>query len=536
MLRLFTKSRFTFAAALLSLVAANQVLAQGKTLTRRYEPIVVTAGKLSALKDDTIKVFTAYCYVNDEFRPSPFQIDEVTNKGEYLIEKDAVADFNDEIVFMPQGTGHQAPTDKWVVDSDDVRLELEVTDPITQEKGWLYLFQHVKNPAVAPSHVRYGPAPPNAAGADTVTGESYIEAHEKDTGWFTDISIKAPFGDGKDIFDRQKVRFKVKLSIFAPITVKEDTLQFVNARFEQRPVRSFREISYNLDVFGTKYPFAFNAQYFPYSTSLDAKNVTLPPVSGLTYIEVRLSADFNELAKGMMFFNAYNPGILVDGVQDSYNKTITDPPDGLNWFMLTGNSGTYLTLIDVPRLGTKRELYYKDNLATDINDSGDKKSYGDSGLLISSPPANVPLSINFTTYYLDKNQAATFGDGFKQRALKPLQVIAVEQKRTITAVNEDHPLPTGFALHDAQPNPFAPQLGQVRISFGLGATNLTPSLRIFNLLGQEVARFAGVDLRRSNTVLWDGRDQLGRAVPAGVYFYQLEAGRQRAVKKLMLVR
>jgi len=536
MLRLFTKSRFTFAAALLSLVAANQVLAQGKTLTRRYEPIVVTAGKLSALKDDTIKVFTAYCYVNDEFRPSPFQIDEVTKKGEYLIEKDEVADSNDEVVFMPQGTGNQAPTNKWVEGSDDVRLELEVTDPITQDKGWLYLFQHVKNPAVAPSHVRYGPAPPNAAGADTVTGESYIEAHEKDTGWFTDISIKAPVGDGKDILDRQKVRIKARFAIFT-ITLKEDTLQFVNVSFEQRPVRSFREISYIVDLFGTKIPFTFNTQYFPYSTLFGAKNVTLPVFSGLTYIEVRLSADFNEQAKGMRFFNAYNAGILVDGVQDSYNKTITSPPNGLNWFMLTGNPGTYLTLIDVPRLGTNREFYYKDNLATDINDSGDKKSYGDSGLLISSPAAGDTLSINFTTYYLDnKDQTATFGEGFKERALKPLQVAAVEQKRMTTAVNEDRPLPAGFALHDAQPNPFAPQFGQVRISFGLGATNISPRLRIFNMLGQEVARFAGVDLRRNNAVLWDGRDQLGRAVPAGVYFYQLEAGRQRAVKKLVLVR
>jgi hypothetical protein len=269
----------------------------------------------------------------------------------------------------------------------------------------------------------------------------------------------------------------------------------------------------------------------------ELKNVTLPAFSGLTYSEVRASTDFSELASGSKFYNAFNSGgIPVDGNQDSYTNTITAPPDGLNWFMLTGNSGTYLTLMNVPLLGTSRTLYYKDNSATDVNDSGDKKSYGDNGLLISSPKANDVLSISLTTYYLDKSQTPAFGAAFKQRALNPLQVNAVEQKRTITAVKEDRQLPTGFALGDAQPNPFAPQLGQVRLSFELGATNLLPSLRIFNLLGQEVARFEGAALLRSNAVLWDGRDQLGRVVPAGVYFYQLEVGRQRAVKKLVLIR
>jgi hypothetical protein len=91
-------------------------------------------------------------------------------------------------------------------------------------------------------------------------------------------------------------------------------------------------------------------------------------------------------------------------------------------------------------------------------------------------------------------------------------------------------------LNEAQPNPFTPQQGSVRLSFNVGSTTALPSLQIFNLLGQEVARFAGADLRRNNAVLWDGRDRLGRLVPAGIYFYQLQVGRQRAVKKFVLIR
>lgn len=549
MLKPFTKRFLLILTATCCAGFGDSLLAQTFSLTRMYEPIIVPVQKLPPLLNDSIHVYTAYCYINGEFRRSRFQIDEVNARGEYLDEDPdflAIADANDEVVFMPNGTRDRAPTDQWVEDSDDARIELEVTDPLTNEKAWLYLFQHVKNPPAVPPHVRYIPAPPNAAGADTVIGESYIEGHVaniNEAGWYTDITIKpSAGGNGKDIFDRQKVRVVGTIIVFgAPvtITIKEDQLEFTGVRFVQGEVRSFRELSYTITLVTTTVPFSFNTQYFPYSTLFGAKNVTLPvpPGINLTYNEIRQSADFNEQAVGMKFFNAFNTGgIPVDGVTDALDRTITAPPDSINWFMVTGNPGTYLTLIDVPLLGVSRRLYYKDSLATDDKDTGDKKSYGDSGLLITSPAAGTRLNFDFTTYYLEKNLTPATGAAFKQRALNPLQVTAVEQMRTITSVSEDAPQPADFRLDEARPNPFAPREGSVQISFDLGRTNIKPGLRIFNLLGQEVARFDAANLLRRQTVLWDGRDHAGRLVPAGIYFYELTVGRQRAVKKLILLR
>jgi hypothetical protein len=539
MLQSFTKSRFAFFAALLSLVAANPMLAQNKSLTRIYDPVVVAASKLPALTNDTIKVFTAYRYINNTFELVPFQIDEVDGKGQFLRESDTIADTNDQVVFMPNDTGNRAPTDKWIDGSADVRLELETIDPITNEKGWLYLFRRVKNPPRVTPYVRYSRGAVTS-GADTVFAASYTEAHNA-KGWFVDTRIRAPYGDNQDIMDTQKVRVGGRYQIFNVTITEEANLGYRSIRSGGGPVRALRELGINIVFLGAVIDStgSFITQYFPFSTVFGAQNAKIPEVSGLTINLIRQSIDLNTRASGMKFFNAFNQNaVTIDGAVDSPAKTITDPPDGLNWLMRTGEPGTILTLMNIPTIGARRELYYLDDSRVNNDDTGDdKRSYGDSGILVTST-GNITgsFSFEFTTYFIEKNQAATVGDQFKQRALKPLQVTATKQTRSTSAVNDTRPTPSEFALAEAQPNPFAPQFGSVRISFSLGATNLSPRLRIFNLLGQEVARFVGVDLRRNNVVLWDGRDQLGRAVPAGVYFYQLEAGRQRAVKKLVLVR
>ncbi|MDZ7343796.1 MAG: T9SS type A sorting domain-containing protein, partial [candidate division KSB1 bacterium] len=258
---------------------------------------------------------------------------------------------------------------------------------------------------------------------------------------------------------------------------------------------------------------------------------------GLSVTEIRQSTDLNSRAIGMKFFNAFNRnGVTIDGVPDSPVLTITDPPDGLNWFMATGEPGTILTLVNVPLIGNARELYYKDNAAVDNADTGDKQSFGDFGLRVTGSNITGSFSFNFTTYFLGRNQAVDIGDQFKQNALNPLQVTAAEQTRSTSAVAGDQRSPVDFALAEARPNPFAPTQGATRIGFSLGSNAQSPSLRVYNLLGQEVARFESAQLVGRQEIVWDGRDQFGRLAPAGIYFYELTVGKQRAVKKLILLR
>ena len=110
------------------------------------------------------------------------------------------------------------------------------------------------------------------------------------------------------------------------------------------------------------------------------------------------------------------------------------------------------------------------------------------------------------------------------------------ENRTPTAIDDEQPqLPVqGVVLHENYPNPFNPL---TRIEYELGqVSNIT--LAVFNVLGQRVRTLAaGRQAAGAYTVIWDGRNEKGIGVPAGVYFYQLQTDSGfRQTRKMLLVK
>jgi hypothetical protein len=94
-------------------------------------------------------------------------------------------------------------------------------------------------------------------------------------------------------------------------------------------------------------------------------------------------------------------------------------------------------------------------------------------------------------------------------------------------------LPGRFALHQNSPNPFNPA---TEIRFDLESPARV-TLRVFNILGQEVIRLADREFPAgSHSVIWEGTDGSGRAVASGVYLYRIEAGGQSASRKMVLMK
>jgi flagellar hook assembly protein FlgD len=62
-------------------------------------------------------------------------------------------------------------------------------------------------------------------------------------------------------------------------------------------------------------------------------------------------------------------------------------------------------------------------------------------------------------------------------------------------------------------------------------------LAIYDLAGHRVRTLVDGELAAGDQIIsWDGRDQQGRSMASGVYFYELAAGNQIERKKMTLVR
>lgn len=94
--------------------------------------------------------------------------------------------------------------------------------------------------------------------------------------------------------------------------------------------------------------------------------------------------------------------------------------------------------------------------------------------------------------------------------------------------------PARAALLGHWPNPVR---DAAHLSFALpaGATGRT-SLGIFDAMGRHVRDLSAAFTPGVNTVVWDGKDDSGRAVRAGFYFYRLESGSARFSRRLVVVR
>ena len=91
-----------------------------------------------------------------------------------------------------------------------------------------------------------------------------------------------------------------------------------------------------------------------------------------------------------------------------------------------------------------------------------------------------------------------------------------------TAVDEidNSVIPIAFKLCQNYPNPFNPETS---IEYHLPHTSEV-ALTIYNLQGHAVRRLVNATIPVGcHTVHWDGRDEAGRLVASGMYFYRIEA-------------
>ncbi len=93
-------------------------------------------------------------------------------------------------------------------------------------------------------------------------------------------------------------------------------------------------------------------------------------------------------------------------------------------------------------------------------------------------------------------------------------------------------LPASLTLAGNSPNPFS---AETVISFSLPTAGRAV-VRVYDMTGRVIRNLAeGEMAAASHSMVWDGRDDSGNPVGAGVYFCRLEASGQSAVQKMLRV-
>lgn len=97
-------------------------------------------------------------------------------------------------------------------------------------------------------------------------------------------------------------------------------------------------------------------------------------------------------------------------------------------------------------------------------------------------------------------------------------------------------LPWSYALKSAFPNPLKTG-GVTTLRFALPQAREELSLAIYNTLGQRVRTlYQGAAAAGYYEKSWDGRDDMGQLVAAGVYYARLQTGIKRLLEAVTVVR
>ena len=134
-----------------------------------------------------------------------------------------------------------------------------------------------------------------------------------------------------------------------------------------------------------------------------------------------------------------------------------------------------------------------------------------------------------TVYYFDE-----WSDGGDTTHMVTLPVTDIVYTATFADyITGDEPIPLVNALHQNYPNPFNPST-TIRFNLESGGHAL---LAVYDVAGRLV-RMLIDDVAEAgpHDVTWDGKDNAGRGIASGVYFYRLQAGEFTETRKMVLLR
>lgn len=387
----------------LHLVAAQPPGRPSVTLQRPEDPVIVIGADLPGLSGVPVNELVVYSF-DGEWQPIPFQIDERTNDitATYTLSDDGVLDDNDELVFMAKDAGQMAPADEWPVDNEarqNPRYQLTAGDPLNPgDTGWAYLFRSTTLPTNPDTYVTWNES------LQTATAVSYTASFSPQI--FVGLSNLTINGNGIDILDRQKIRVRT----FLGTVNEEDLATQVTSTVTIPVVGPVRGVAGGDGSDGALSVSIYGAR-LDFDVAFDLSVIPIPVQ------ELRTSLDLNDPAETSVtsYFDSNGSAATIDGMPDTVPTT-----PRLTWYQASGTAGGMV--VAIPTLVTNGTVsnYYLDDGTIDPADTGDQRSYADTGLHLANPSGVIQFQL--VTGILPPGTVGNVGASFYERVTNPLTV------------------------------------------------------------------------------------------------------------------
>ncbi|MEA3406972.1 MAG: hypothetical protein U9R48_02685 [Chloroflexota bacterium] len=391
--RLLTGIAMALVFVALALIA-GQVSADGVTpctIERELMPVLVTGSELPMLQGAPADSLFVYRYWEGGWEQIPFQVDRVV--GGVYTDTEGPLGPEDEIALMASDLGDlPSPVDiTSTLDISPTWYQIEVTDPLTPtHKGWAYVVRSSNlTQTFTQTYASFD------AENNRITADRYVLGFAEGHPIFEYFALN---NSDVDILDRTKIRAQ---TLFGPMT--ENDIPVDVSLVKDGPVRVIAVQGAVIEYIG--YPGLIQ-------TGLAYDLSTIP----FGVESVRLSMDFNSNVVTSTFYNTNTlaGGVTIDGNDDPVALTPVS-----TWWQVSGETGTLVQVADLSGVGGTKTNYYKDDDALDDKDTGDQRSYGDTGIEVISPRGNIVYSSQYAI--LPPNQPNLGSDGV-DRLLQPLQV------------------------------------------------------------------------------------------------------------------
>jgi len=340
--------------------ALGEGVIEQKTIDRFYDPVEIRAEILGDLLGTKLDQLRLYNFSNGALQQVRYQFDEWTPEGSMVLNRggeanadlgNGILDLQDMLVFMARDAGDRV--------SGDLRpdgamrgVEIEIIDPLTNGRGWYYLFQFPESAPEVPFRVV-------ATVDDTdmliAKGRSFTIVgtnHEKKGKVYKTIVNQNVWvnpeagGDGRDFVDRSKFRVKARL-LFGVIKIGFDEDDFIGevTKYKIGPVRSVGRQWFGVNMpLGLKSPKIYGDTYVHDTMTIMAWETDIPfnPGHVLTDFTMIVGYDLHDPnGYGMIWYNSNNPeGFLVDGVSSPMEEAYDDRHD--KWRCTVGPNGWML--------------------------------------------------------------------------------------------------------------------------------------------------------------------------------------------------